>query len=76
MSLRLGNVALPQGNGHGKGHGKHGDDDEGESCYRDNSREVRGWYESQENHLPPGLADNDQPPPGLRNSLQSAARCP
>jgi len=64
--------ALAQGQGHGKGHdkGKHGDEDRSEHFYRDQDRdEMRGWYNSRAEHLPPGLAKRDRLPPGLERQL-------
>src|SRR5258707_4382284 len=63
------NFALAQGKGHGKGHDKHGDDDEGEHYYKDHDRDVRGWYDEHQSNLPPGLAKKDRLPPGLEKQL-------
>ena len=43
-----GNAALAQGQGHGRGKEKHGDDyDQGEHFYNDYDREVMGgWYDN------------------------------
>jgi hypothetical protein len=61
---------LGQGNGHGKGHDKHGDDDEqSEHYYKHHEGEARDWYYENERHLPPGLAKKDQLPPGLEKQL-------
>ena len=69
-------LAQGHGNGHGngKGHEKHGhgdDDDQGDGYYyRDRDREIiRGWYDSHESNLPPGLAKRDRLPPGLEKQL-------
>jgi hypothetical protein len=68
--LLTSNFALAQGHGNGKGHDKHGDDDQGESHYKDHDREtMRGWYDEHQNDLPPGLAKRDQLPPGLERQL-------
>jgi Ni/Co efflux regulator RcnB len=68
-----GNFALAQGHGneHGKGHEKHGDDDDqGERYYQDHDREtMREWYDEHENQLPPGLAKRDRLPLGLEKQL-------
>lgn len=65
MLMLTGNLALAQGKSHGKGHNKHGDDDdEGEHYYRDHDRDVRGWYDEHQSNLPPGLAKKDRLPPG------------
>ena len=69
--------ALAQGNGHGKGHNKHGDDDDqGEHYYRDHDRDIRGWYDSHESNLPPGLAKRDRLPPGLERQLVRRGELP
>ena len=65
-------AALAQGNGHGKGHEKHkdNDDDQGEYYFHKQDRDtMRGWYDDQHSHLPPGLAKKDQLPPGLEKQL-------
>ena len=68
-------LAQGHGNGHGngKGHEKHGrsdDEDQDEGYYKDRDREViRGWYDSHESNLPPGLAKKDRLPPGLEKQL-------
>jgi hypothetical protein len=49
------------GNGHNKGHG-HG-------RYADRDGDIRGWYRTHYNHLPPGLAKRDRLPPGLERQL-------
>jgi hypothetical protein len=68
--MLAGNYALAQGRGHGKGHEKHGDNDEGQLYYKDNDREaIRQWYDENHNNLPPGLAKRDQLPPGLEKKL-------
>jgi len=74
------NFAMAQGhgNGHGKGHEKHGgDEDQGESFYRDQDREaMRDWYDHHQNNLPPGLAKRDQLPPGLEKQLARRGTLP
>lgn len=69
--------ALAQGNGHGKGHNKHGDDDDqGEHYYRDHDRDIRGWYDDHQSNLPPGLAKKDRLPPGLEKQLARRGELP
>lgn len=73
------NLALAQGNGHGRGHEKHADRDdrhedrhEGRAerhSYREHDRELHEWYRSHYNSLPPGLAKRDRLPPGLERQL-------
>jgi hypothetical protein len=61
-------TAIPQGNG--KGHDKHGDDDQGEHYDNHYDREAfHGWYVQHEDHLPPGVAKKDHLPPGLEKQL-------
>jgi hypothetical protein len=67
--LSSGSTALAQGKGHGKGHDKHGDDDQGTQYYSDHDRELRGWYDEHRDQLPPGLAKKDHLPPGLEKQL-------
>jgi Ni/Co efflux regulator RcnB len=68
--LSGGSIALAQGKGHGKGHDKHGDDDQDAAFYKDHDREVlRGWYSEHGDQLPPGLAKKDRLPPGLEKQL-------
>ncbi len=70
--LLTGSLARAQGHGneHGKGHGKHGDDDDQGEYYKDRDREaIRGWYNEHGSNLPPGLAKRDQLPPGLEKQL-------
>lgn len=70
--LLTANFAAAQGNGkHGKGHDKHGDDDDqGQYYYNHLDQEAfHGWYVQNENHLPPGLAKKDQLSPGLEKQL-------
>jgi hypothetical protein len=71
MLMLTGNFALAQGHGNGKGHEKHGDDDDqSEHYYKDHDREaIRRWYDDHESNLPPGLAKRDQLPPGLEKQL-------
>ena len=49
------------GNGHNKGHGH--------ERYVDRDGDIRGWYRTHYNHLPPGLAKRDRLPPGLERQL-------
>jgi hypothetical protein len=68
--LSSGNIVLAQGKGHGKGHDKHGEDDQGAQFYKDQDRDVlRGWYDEHREQLPPGLAKKDRLPPGLEKQL-------
>ncbi len=68
--LSGGNIALAQGHGHGKGHDKHGGDDQDAQFYRDQDREaLRSWYGEHRDQLPPGLAKKDRLPPGLEKQL-------
>ena len=68
---------LAQGHGQGKGHNKHGeDDDQGERYYRDHDRDIRGWYDNHQNNLPPGLAKKDRLPPGLEKQLVRRGELP
>ncbi len=70
--LLTGSLARAQGhgNGHARGHGKHGDEDQGEPFYKHHDREVmRGWYDGHQSNLPPGLAKRDRLPPGLEKQL-------
>ncbi len=68
--ILAGTHALAQGNGHGKGHEKHGDDNQSQRYYTDTDSEaIRGWYDAHQNSLPPGLAKKDQLPPGLEKKL-------
>jgi Ni/Co efflux regulator RcnB len=49
------------GNGHNKGHGH--------ERYVDRDGDIRGWYRTHYNHLPPGLAKRDRLAPGLERQL-------
>ena len=49
------------GNGHYNGHGH--------DRYTDRDGDIRGWYRTHYNHLPPGLAKRDRLPPGLERQL-------
>jgi hypothetical protein len=51
--------------GHGNGH----DHGRGHERYSDRDRDIRGWYRTHYNHLPPGLAKRDRLPPGLERQL-------
>ena len=76
--MLTGSFALAQGHGHGKGHEKHGDDnDQGEHFYKDHDREaMREWYDGHQSNLPPGLAKRDQLPPGLEKQLARRGTLP
>ena len=52
--------------GHGNGHHDH---ERGHGRYADHDRDIRGWYRTHYNHLPPGLAKRDRLPPGLERQL-------
>ena len=54
---------------HGHGNGHHESHGRGHEHYRDHDRDIRGWYHSHYNHLPPGLAKRDRLPPGLERQL-------
>lgn len=56
------------GHGHAYGHDKHARDDD-RAYYRDHDHQLREWYVSHRNHLPPGLAKRDELPPGLERQL-------
>ena len=56
------------GHGHAYGREKH-DRDNDRAYYRDHDRELREWYGSHRDHLPPGLAKRDELPPGLERQL-------
>jgi len=66
-------LAAPgQGNGKAKGHDKHDKKDKKneDRFYRDHEQqEIRGWYDTRRNDLPPGLAKRDRLPPGLEKQL-------
>ena len=69
--------AFAQGTGHGKGHNKHGDDDDqGEHYYKDHDSDIRGWYDEHQSNLPPGLAKKDRLPPGLEKQLVRRGELP
>lgn len=66
--LLTGSQALPQG--HGKGHNKHGEEDDQGDVYKEHDRQVlREWYGRHSSDLPPGLAKKDRLPPGLEKQL-------
>jgi hypothetical protein len=76
-------ITVAQGNGHG--HGKHDRDGydrayedhhghrhghgHGLDRYADHDRDIRDWYRSHYDLLPPGLAKRDHLPPGLERQL-------
>lgn len=51
---------------HGHGNGHH---HERHEHYVDHDRDIRGWYRTHYDHLPPGLAKRDHLPPGLERQL-------
>src|SRR5258708_37408841 len=65
--LSSGSIALAQGKGHGKGHDKHGnDDDQDAQFYKGHDREVIGGpADEHRGQLPPGRASKARLPPGL-----------
>lgn len=71
LALTTSNYALAKYHGHGRGHEKREErmeerHERAEHFYADHDREeVREWYGSHRNHLPPGLAKRDSLPPGL-----------
>jgi len=77
-------IAVAQGNGHGHGKHDRDDDDRayedhdhghghghghGHDRYADHDRDIRDWYRSHYDLLPPGLAKRDHLPPGLERQL-------
>jgi hypothetical protein len=54
---------------HGHGNGHHENHGRGHEHYRDHDGDIRGWYRTHYNHLPPGLAKRDRLPPGLERQL-------
>jgi len=77
MGLLVGTQYLAVGQGKGKGHNKHGDDDQGEQYYKNRDRdEARDWYSHHESNLPPGLAKKDRLPPGLEKQLERNGTLP
>lgn len=76
--------ALPQGHGKGKGHDKHGDDDDrghgkkAKHDFDDRDREiVTNYYASHGSGLPPGLAKRGgNLPPGLEKHLERNGTLP
>ncbi len=61
-----------RGDGDDRDHvdGDHDDGDHGHHGYSDHDREeMRGWYQQNYEHLPPGLADRDRLPSGLERQL-------
>jgi hypothetical protein len=55
------------GRGHDHGNGHHSE--HGHGRYADRDRDIRGWYRTHYEHLPPGLAKRDRLPPGLERQL-------
>ena len=73
-----GSAAMAQGNSHGRGrgHAKHGDDDQESGYYKDHDRDIRAWQDQHRSNLPPGLAKKDQLPPGLEKQLVRRGQLP
>ena len=69
VGVIISNPGIAHGQGKGKGHNKHRDDDQGEDFYKDNREVMREWYERHGSDLPPGLAKKDRLPPGLEKQL-------
>jgi hypothetical protein len=74
-----------QGHAYGKEKHEHGDHDRddddddpgGRRSYSAHDRHyLRGWYERQDGHLPPGLAKRDELPPGLEKQLEVRGTLP
>jgi len=72
---------------HGHGHANGHSHSRGHERYADRDHDIRGWYRTHYNHLPPGLAKRDRLPPGLDRQLivngtlppglrRKAQRCP
>ena len=77
--------AVAQENGHGHERHDRDDDDRrhgredahdrdhhyqhGHAHYADHDRDIRGWYRTHYDHLPPGLAKRDRLPRGLERQL-------
>lgn len=69
VMFALSGMAL--GDGHGKHHGRNDEDERGKQYYSEHDRDqMRGWYDDQDDHLPPGLANRDRLPPGLEKQLR------
>lgn len=67
------------GNGHGQGHNKGYDKQYENHQYRYSDRdrgEIREWYRTHQNNLPPGLAKRDSLPPGLERQLEARGTLP
>ena len=63
------------GQGHGKGHNKQAE--KHDYRYSDHDRgEIREWYRTHQNNLPPGLAKRDSLPPGLERQLEARGTLP
>ena len=55
---------------HDRDHAHDYDHDRGHhEGYIDHDRDIRGWYRTHYDHLPPGLAKRDHLPPGLERQL-------
>ncbi len=82
LILLVSGAALADEHGHGHGHGNgnghgHGNADHGRNYYSAHDRgEMRGWYQEQGDHLPPGLAKRDRLPPGLERQLRVRGTLP
>lgn len=72
VMFALSGMAL--GDGHGKHHGRNDEDERGKQYYSEHDRDqMRGWYDDQDDHLPPGLEKQLRVrgilPPGLQKKL-------
>jgi len=63
------------GQGHGKGHNKQVEKHDYRYSDRDRG-EIREWYRTHQNNLPPGLAKRDSLPPGLERQLEARGTLP
>ncbi len=73
--MLIGNYALAQGKGQGKGHTK-GRGDQAD-YFSAHDRQIIGvWYGERQNNLPPGLAKRDRLPPGLEKQLVQRGTLP
>ncbi len=78
----LSGAAVAQGNSQGKGHGKHGQDQDGGSgiqiIFTAHDRDViRDYYHGNSSNLPPGLAKrHGNLPPGLQKHLERDGTLP
>jgi hypothetical protein len=67
--LSTSGLVFAQGKAKGHDKDKHADDEENGYSYRDHDRDMRDWYHAHHEHLPPGLAKQDQLPPGVERQL-------